>query len=79
MKQSQTLHNGILVKVLGLMAAALLAVGSAQGGFNDDWVYKAALSFNGYAGAETLTNFPTLVNLASFPGFAYGQGVDAVG
>ena len=80
MKQKQTMRNGVLVKSLALMAAALLgAAGSARGGFNDDWDYKASLTFSGYSGTETLTNFPVLVNLASFSGFAYSQGVDAVG
>ncbi len=80
MKQKQTMRNGVLVKSLALMAAALLgAAGSARGGFNDDWDYKASLTFSGYSGTETLTNFPVLVNLASFSGFAYSQVSDAAG
>ena len=80
MKRKQTMRDGVLVKSLALMAAALLgAAGSARGGFNDDWDYKASLTFSGYSGTETLTNFPVLVNLASFSGFAYSQVSDAAG
>ncbi len=68
-----------LLSPAGLVTAMLFAAGFARGGFNDDWPYRAALTFSGYAGGETLTNFPVLVNLAGFPGFAYGQVADAAG
>ncbi len=39
-----------------------------------DWLYKLKITFSGYDGAETLTNFPALVELSpSITSFAYAQ------
>jgi len=48
----------------------------------DDWLCSMRITFDGYAGGETLTNFPALVLLSeNLPGFQYnqftsGQGYD---
>ena len=62
-----------------LSTAMLFAAGFAQGGFNDDWAYKASLTFSGYSGAEMLTNFPVLVGMTNFSGFSYSQVAVASG
>ena len=47
-----------------LALAVCLALGSGAADFSQ-WMKKAAITFSGYTGAETLTNFPALVVLGS--------------
>ena len=47
-----------------LALAVCLALGSGAADFST-WGKKAAITFSGYTGAETLTNFPALVVLGS--------------
>ena len=51
----------------------------ASAGLFSAWNYYSDLTFSGYTGAETLTNFPVLVSITNFSGFAYSQVSNAVG
>ena len=78
MKHSQTRHNGILVKVFGLMAAALLALSSSAQELVDltsptggTITYSSCL--NTYEGTEAFDDGPLdsasrwLANISAFP------------
>ncbi|NQU41616.1 MAG: DUF2341 domain-containing protein [Lentisphaerae bacterium] len=41
--------------------------------YKPSWNYRAPLAFEGYTKTETLTNFPVLVSVTQFVGFAYGD------
>ena len=64
------------IHIVSLLLATTLG---AQAGLFDGWNHRATLTFGGYPGAQTLTNFPVLVDITNFTGFAYAQVLDPAG